>query len=243
MKKDKIIRERNALNDKDFYDQACQYFYYHAEQRMTMINFFIAVFGAGIALYGNFIEKNPTVGFLISTFLLIISILFCSIDFRNKFDVKQSQSVIAQIEHDYERDLLESDDAGCVYGVFSNEDNTFRYYGYEHRKEDRNEKYREFRKLYKNIEYLKKKKADKDQIDALEKELNDSVDAYLEDDDTISKVELMKSMGETSILSLSNSIKYMYYLCMTASFGGMIWAIAEGEFVYTIFRWIRELFV
>ena len=231
MKKDKIVRERSALTDKDFYDQACQYFYYHAEQRMTMINFYIAVFGAGIALYGNFIEKNPTVGFLISTFLLIISILFCSIDFRNKFDVKQSQSVIAQIEQDYGRDLLESDDAGCVYGVFSNEDNTFRYYGYEHRKEERNEKYREFRNLYKEIEYLKKKKADKDQIDALEKELNDSVDAYLEDDDTISKVELMKSMGETSILSLSNSIKYMYYL------------IGKGELLYTILRWIRELFV
>lgn len=243
MKKDKIVRERSALTDKDFYDQACQYFYYHAEQRMTMINFYIAVFGAGIALYGNFIEKNPTVGFLISTFLLIISILFCSIDFRNKFDVKQSQSVIAQIEQDYGRDLLESDDAGCVYGVFSNEDNTFRYYGYEHRKEERNEKYREFRNLYKEIEYLKKKKADKDQIDALEKELNDSVDAYLEDDDTISKVELMKSMGETSILSLSNSIKYMYYLCMIASIGGMIWAIGKGELLYTILRWIRELFV
>ena len=192
--------------------------------------------------YGPLIHNNDVIRQLEERGIYV-SILFCSIDFRNKFDVKQSQSVIAQIEQDYGRDLLESDDAGCVYGVFSNEDNTFRYYGYEHRKEERNEKYREFRNLYKEIEYLKKKKADKDQIDALEKELNDSVDAYLEDDDTISKVELMKSMGETSILSLSNSIIYMYYLCMIASIGGMIWAIGKGELLYTILRWIRELFV
>ena len=35
-----------TLTDSDFYTQACSYFYYHAGQRTTMINFFIAVFGA-----------------------------------------------------------------------------------------------------------------------------------------------------------------------------------------------------
>ncbi len=239
MKEEKIREERNDLTDKDFYDQACQYFYYHAEQRMTMINYFIAVFGAGIALYGNFIEKNPTVGFLISTFLLIISGLFCSIDFRNKFDVKQSQSVIAQIEHDYGRDVLKGKDAKSAYGVFSNEDNTFRYYGREHRKEENNEEYRELRKLYKKIKLLKTKKASKKQIGKLEEELEDRIESYLENDDTISKEEFKGSIGKRSIRSLSNSIKYMYYLCMCASFGGMIWAMLEGELIYKVIKIIR----
>jgi len=234
-----VKEEKNDLTDKDFYDQACQYFYYHAEQRMTMINYFIAVFGAGIALYGNFIEKNPTVGFLISTFLLIISILFCSIDLRNKFDVKQSQSVIAQIEKDYGRDKLKGNDAKATYGVFSNEDNTFRYYGREHRKEEGNEEYRELQKLYKQIKALKKKKASEEQIDKLEEELENRVELYLENDGTISKKEFKSSIGKRSIRSLSNSIKYMYYLCMLASLGGMVWSILEGELIYTVIKWIR----
>ena len=154
--KKKIKKGTKDLTDKDFYQQACEYFYYHAEQRTTMINYFIAVFGAGIALYGNVIGKNPVTGVLISGFLLLISVLFCSIDLRNRFDVKHSQCVIAQIEHDYGMDLLRGEDAEYVYGVFSNEDNTFKYYGREHRKEEENKEYRRLRKFYKRIEFLKR---------------------------------------------------------------------------------------
>ena len=34
--------DKKNLTDADFYQQACSYFYYHAEQRTTMINYFIA---------------------------------------------------------------------------------------------------------------------------------------------------------------------------------------------------------
>ena len=145
-----------VLTDKDFYEQACQYFYYHAEQRTTMINYFIAVFGAGIALFGNVIGKNAVAGVIISAFLFLISVLFCSIDLRNRFDVKHSQCVITQIEHDYRMDRLKRSNADYVYGVFSNEDNTFRYYGFEHRREECNAEYRKLRKLYKKIKLFKK---------------------------------------------------------------------------------------
>ena len=226
--KEVIKTHPHDLTDKDFYDQACQYFYYHAEQRTTMINYFIAVFGAGIALYGNVIEKNPVAGILISGFLLLISVLFCSIDLRNRFDVKHSQSVISQIEHDYGKDVLKDKEEGYVYGVFSNEDNTFRYYGLEHRKEERNAEYRELRKKYKKIERLKFIRAKKEKISALDTELDNEIKTYLENDDTISFKEFKSSMGNSSIRSLSKSIKLMYYLCMIVSVGGMLWAAWEA---------------
>lgn len=217
----------NDLTDKDFYEQACQYFYYHAEQRTTMINYFIAVFGAGIALYGNTIGENPVAGALISGFLLLISVLFCSIDLRNRFDVKHSQSVISQIEHDCGKDLLKDKNAEYVYGVFSNEDNTFRYYGLEHRREECNAEYRELRKIYRKIKFLKFIRAKKQQISSLEKELDNRIESYLKDDETISFKEFKSSMGNKSIRSLSQSIKLMYYLCMVVSVGGMFWAVWE----------------
>lgn len=237
--------EMHDLTDKDFYQQACEYFYYHAEQRTTMINYFIAVFGAGIALYGNVIVKNPFAAALISAFLLVISIIFCSIDLRNKFDVKHSQSVICQIEHDYGMDLLKNDDAEYVYGVFSNEDSTFNYYGREHRKEDCGEDYKKLRKLYLKIKRLKRLKVSKKYINNLENKLESDAKAYLKDNNSISYNEFMNSLKERSIRSLSKSIKLMYYLCMIVSGAGIFWAIWEAGlsvFVIDLFMKIRHIF-
>ena len=88
-------QEKKCLTDQDFYQQACAYFYYHAEQRTTMINYFIAVFAACIALYGSLLEKYTLASMLIAVFLLVVSVLFFMIDLRNKFDVKESQSGIS----------------------------------------------------------------------------------------------------------------------------------------------------
>ena len=55
--------------------------------------------------------------------------------------LKQSQSVIAQIERDYYRDTLKDKNQKSVYGVFSNEDNTFKYYNFEKRHLKENKKY------------------------------------------------------------------------------------------------------
>ena len=98
--------ETRDLTDRDFYQQACSYFYYHAEQRTTMINYFIAVFAAGLALFGSLIEDYPLASVLIAGFMFVVALLFHLIDLRNRFDVKQSQCVIAQFEHDYSIDKL-----------------------------------------------------------------------------------------------------------------------------------------
>ena len=126
-----VIKVEKDLSDKDFYLQACEYFYYHAEQRTTMINYFIAVFAACIALYGSLIDEYSLASTLIAVFLFFVSVLFYCIDLRNRFDVKQSQSVIAQIERDYGVHKPYENGGLYAYGVFSNEDNTFKYYGYK----------------------------------------------------------------------------------------------------------------
>ncbi len=229
------------LTDKDFYQQACEYFYYHAEQRTTMINYFIAVFGAGVALYGNVIGKNTFAAGLISVFLLAISLLFCSMDLRNKFDVKHSQSVICQIEHDYGMDLLKIEDAEYVYGVFSNEDNTFKFYGREHRKKDCGKEYNKLRKLYLKIKRLKRFKVCKTYIGKLEYKLENDVKLYLKDNNTISYKEFMNSLKERSIRSLSKSIKLMYILCMIVSGLGIFWSVWEAGLSVVVLRWVAGL--
>ena len=206
--KDKI--ETRDLTDRDFYEQACSYFYYHAEQRTTMINYFIAVFAAGLALYGSLIEKYPAASALISFFLLIVSVIFHLIDLRNRFDVKQSQCVICQIESDYSINTLRNPEDLYVYGVFSNEDNVFNCYGYSKRKDISNAKYREFRKKYKTIV---KNGSDNDKLEALKEEIK----AYYKKEDKVSAAEVMSSFKNPSIITLSFSIKMLYYLCMAIS--------------------------
>lgn len=225
MIENKIKAETKDLTDKDFYQQACSYFYYHAEQRTTMINYFIAVFGACVALYGSLITTQPLASFLISGFLLIISILFYAIDIRNRFDVKQSQCVITQIERDYNMDLLRDKNADYAYGVFSNEDNIFKYYGLEKRLSQSNTEYRRLRRLYKLIKFLKFIRVKKSSVQTMEKEFLHKVECYLADEKTISKNEFISSMNNGSILSLSRSIKFMYYLCIIMSIGGMFFAL------------------
>ena len=87
-----------TLTDVDFYAQACSYFYYHAGQRTTMINYFIAVYGALIALYGAMLASYTLASVLTAFFMGLVSWIFYMIDIRNKFDVKESQNVIEQIE-------------------------------------------------------------------------------------------------------------------------------------------------
>ncbi len=195
--------EQRDLTDKDFYAQACSYFYYHAEQRTTMINFFIAVFAAAIALYGSLIKDYTLASMLIAVFLLVVSVLFFMIDLRNRFDVKESQSVICQFERDYGIDTPRGQHA---YGVFSNEDNVFKYYGYRARKR-LGAPYRALTRDY--------KKAQRGKLSA--EELARRIDAFAESDPTASREAIAQSLGKRPIITLSFSIKMLYVVCMVIS--------------------------
>lgn len=190
--------EKRNLTDQDFYQQACAYFYYHAEQRTTMINYFIAVFAACIALYGSLLEKFPLACLLVGIFLEAVSILFYKIDVRNKFDVKMSQHVICQYEEDYGVDKPEKD---FSLGVFSDEDNVFIYYDRAFRK--KNKKYQALQAAY-------KKNKDKE---ALKEAIREVADA----DPNVSFRAVAESLGKPPIAHLSTCIQLLYFMCMVIS--------------------------
>ena len=176
-----------------------------------MINFFIAVFGAGIALYGTLLSDYPFASVLVSAFLVVVSILFLLIDFRNRFDVKQSQSVICQIERDYQADKIVGETA---YGVFNNEDNTFMLYKRSFRKS--NTEYQNLRKSYqlalKNSEY--------------KATFDSEFETFCSKNKQFSPTAVKTSLAHSSIASLSSCIKFLYIVCATISVCALLFSIA-----------------
>lgn len=192
-----------SLSDSELYNQACAYFYYHAEQRTTMINYFIAVFAGALAVYGSLIDKFPVASLLLAVFLGVVSVLFYMIDLRNKFDVKESQHVIVE----YERALgLHKPEAGNsrAYGVFSNEDDV--YWCYDRKERNSDPRYRRLRALYKAA-------PDKKALPEEAKGLIDELCAA----QNVSEEALLGSLTAKPIAHLSSCIKWLYWLCMAIS--------------------------
>ena len=202
----------NNIEKKDFYEQACAYFYYHAEQRTTMINFYIAVFAACLALYGSLLTVFPVASILIAVFTTIVSLLFFMIDLRNRFDVKQSQHVITQIERDCDADKALGDYA---YGVFSNEDNVFKFYKPAYRKN--NKEYKRLRKAYKLFKQCK----------LSEQEFDKMVEEFAQKEQTASPAAIKASLESGAIFSLSSSIKMLYILCGAISVLAFVFALLK----------------
>ena len=202
--------DKKDLNSKDFYEQACSYFYYHAGQRTTMINYFIAAFGAFIALYGALISVYTIASTLIAVFMFIVSCIFYMIDLRNKFDVKKSENVIRQIERDH---CVDKPIGDYPYGVFSNETNIYKYYNLKYRRAGN--EYAKLRKLAKRVEKGK----------ASESELDARISSFVQTDPTVSYHEVKDSLGQKSIIPLSLCIKLLYVLCMVISALAFVFAL------------------
>ena len=211
--KKELQDKKTALTDKDFYEQACSYFYYHAGQRTTMINYFIAVFGAFLAVYGALITKPEysVACALIAVFMGLVSWIFYRIDLRNKFDVKKSENVIRQFERDYGVDAPKNDYA---YGVFSNETNIFKYYG--DRKSLKHKK--EYKDLIKLKKQITKGHADPELLEQKIREL-------VAEDKTVSFLEVCESLEEKPVSHLSACIKGLYYLCIMTSAAAFLLAL------------------
>ena len=121
---------------------------------------------------------------------------------------KQSQCVIAQIEHDYSVDILREKEDKYVYGVFSNEDNIFKYYGFSKRKKDT-----EYKKLRASYKAWQKDILNK----TLENEFHKQMDSFCAGNNKVSFDEIMASLDAKSVVTLSWSIKALYYVCMVIS--------------------------
>lgn len=205
-------KKNKEINDSEFYKQACSYFYYHAEQRTTMINFYIAVFAACIALYGSLLTVFPIASVLVAVFISIVSFLFFMIDLRNRFDVKQSQSVIAQIERDNSADVVKNDYA---YGVFSNEDSIYKFYKSNYRRNNK-----EYKALMRAYKMLRKYKISEEEFD---RQLND----FAKKEGSASATAIKKSLNSGAIFSLSSCIKALYILCGTISVLAFVFALLK----------------
>ena len=198
---EKPIPEAN-LTEQDFYNQACEYFRYHAEQRTTMINYYIVVLGACLTIYGNFIYSAPFACILIAAFMLVVSILFYNMDLRTKFDVKQSQNVICEFERRYQ---VNATHKKYALGVFSNEDLMFALYDDDFYNDP------EFQALRKLALKLGDKAVFAAQFAvfaAKHPEYNPEI--------------LRKSITSKKIPHLSTSIRNLFYICMGASVLGII---------------------
>ena len=204
--------DNKNLQDSDFYAQACAYFYYHAEQRTTMINYFVAIFAAAITLYGALLSEYAWVSAFVAIFMTMIAVIFYFIDLRNRFDVKESQNVIEQIERDYGMDKVHD---RYAYGVFSNEANVYRCYGYTQR---RTKSYKNLKRTYKKYQHNRL---------ALEA-FNEAKAEYLRENEGVSDYELMKSLKSGTIISLSFSIKVLYFVCIFIGASGGVLAVIHA---------------
>ncbi len=193
------------MEDKDFYDKAFSYFTYHAEQRTTMINFFIAVFGACVALYGSLIMQAPIACILISAFLLVVSIIFYFIDIRNKLDVKQSQSVLCAFEEKYN---VTSSKEHAAFGVFSNEENLFSVYDKKFRKTNP-----DYVRLKRNIKKFS------------QTELDEEIKKFIENHQNLNPNDVKASLHQSAVPHLSSCIKFLYFICIGISIMGFIAAV------------------
>lgn len=194
------------LMDVDFYNQACAYFFYHADQRTKMIQYFVAVFAASLALYGSLLGKYPLASAFVALFQIMVSIIFCFIDKRNKFLVEQSENVIRQIEEDYNVNVPTDKYA---YGVFSNEEHAYKfltvYHKTKRKKEDRIKKLCDDGACNKKIEY------------EIKKEFSE---AY-----GVSGFELKKEIHGKKIFSFSRCVQWLYNMCTAISVVSVIIAI------------------
>lgn len=195
------MADEDKITQKDLYDKAYGYFEYHAGQRMNMLNYYIAVFGACVALYGSTLEKMPLASALIGGFLCFISVLFYKIDLRSQFDVKQSQHVLTQFERDMKADRPETAEKANAYGVFSNEDNVFNLYDSRFRKsKDYQDFTREYKESQSKAEILKK----------------------YAPQFGVSEAELRASIGKPYIPHLSTCIHVLYITCLLTSILGIL---------------------
>lgn len=199
---EKPIPEAN-LTEQDFYNQACEYFRYHAEQRTTMINYYIVVLGACLTLYGNFIYTSPFACILIAGFMLVVSILFYNMDLRTKFDVKQSQNVICEFERRYH---VNSTHKKYALGVFSNEDLMFALYDDEFHNDT---EFQALRKL------AHKPTADSRAV------FDEKFAAFAAKHAEYNPEILKKSITGKKIPHLSTSIRNLFFICMGASVMGI----------------------
>lgn len=85
----------------DSLEHAWRYFELHSAQRMSMFNYFIAVFGFAAAGIGSCLQAGGAlllVGVVLGIVLSVVSFVFWKLDQRTSFLIKHSEEVLCRLE-------------------------------------------------------------------------------------------------------------------------------------------------
>lgn len=108
---------------RDHRDYALEYFKVHAQQRMSLFNFFVIFASlATTCMVGTFHEKaqSHAVGIGLGVLLMAISLIFWKLDERVRFLVKHAENALKWIEAEY--NLEEQSDKPHVLRLFTYEE-------------------------------------------------------------------------------------------------------------------------
>jgi len=95
------------MDDKEIREQAWKYFELHANQRMTLFNFYITISTALVAGIGVFLNFGKIPNILIVTLgilMIVFSIVFWLLDNRTRYFIHLSERVIREIELNYKNE-------------------------------------------------------------------------------------------------------------------------------------------
>lgn len=106
------------------YEYAWKYFSLHASQRLSTFNFYIVIstlLTTGLyATYENNLS-SPSVGIVLGTFLMIISVVFKKLDSRNRQLINNAEKALKYLETLISKDILENTPNNPLT-LFSNEE-------------------------------------------------------------------------------------------------------------------------
>ncbi|NWB21035.1 hypothetical protein HX824_10525 [Pseudomonas sp. D4002] len=91
----------NSEQYKISLENAWRFFQLHAQQRMTVFNFYLIITGLVAAGIGACVTQEDTLSFAggaLGTFLSLVSFIFWKLDQRVSVMIKKSEDVIVQIE-------------------------------------------------------------------------------------------------------------------------------------------------
>jgi len=119
MTEESKTRTTNDFSLRNHREYAWEYFKVHAQQRMSLFNFFVVFSSlATTCLVATFQEKASahTIGIGIGMLLMAISIIFWRIDKRVRFLIKHAENVLKWVEGTYTFD--DGEDSPHVLKLF-----------------------------------------------------------------------------------------------------------------------------
>lgn len=103
-KEDLSDETKNKISEKDAYNTAWEYFKFHAQQRLTYLNYFIAFSVALTSAQIGILSANiglQYIGIFIGIAQIFLAFIFIKIDKRNTFLTKLSENILREFEKFY----------------------------------------------------------------------------------------------------------------------------------------------